>query len=292
MTSEMKISDIKCFNNCAAWAKGWYKRRDNIKSWWMDLAHCINADGWCGIYSKKEVVSWILHQFDTNYNWWRDGCYTDFGFSGFNQFKLNSKTLYRGLNLDEDDLVILYYESLLSTKTFTKGFRPSEHVLPLYYAPAYYFDGPSSGFSHITYTPAEMKCDVLSRIEKIFPADKFLEQKFDSEEIRNMFQNIESELVGKNWTDVVLPLNYEDNASIILEVSGSVLKNPYVDVSFTYKGEQYDYVNLGIYEHSIGFSDDSTYKLYVECEEEIYYFDDNQPSIQRTFFIRKIELIK
>ena len=287
----MKISDIKCFNNCAAWAKGWYKRRDNIKSWWMDLAHCIHADGWCGIYSKKEVVNWILHQFDTNYNWWKDGCNTEFGFAGFNQFKLKSETIYRGLNLDEDDLVILYYKSLLSNKTIIKGFRPSEYVLPLYYAPAYYYDGTSKGFG-ITYTPADMKCDVLYRIEKIFPADKFLEQKFDSAAERNMFQNIESFLVEKNWNDVVLPLNYEDKASIILEVSGKSLKNYHVDVSFTYKGEQYDYVNLGIYEHSIGFSDESTYKLYVECFEEIYYFDDDQPFIQRTFFIRKIELIK
>lgn len=70
------------FNNCAAWAKGWYKRRPNIKAWWMDLAHCINIDGWCCVLTKTDVVQWILHRFDEDQEWWRQET-AMFNFSSF-----------------------------------------------------------------------------------------------------------------------------------------------------------------------------------------------------------------
>ena len=35
------------FGNVALYCKGWYKHRDgSVKNMWMDMLHCINADGW------------------------------------------------------------------------------------------------------------------------------------------------------------------------------------------------------------------------------------------------------
>ena len=35
------------FGNVALYCKGWYQHRSNsVKTMWMDMLHCINADGW------------------------------------------------------------------------------------------------------------------------------------------------------------------------------------------------------------------------------------------------------
>lgn len=49
-------------NHIALYAKGWYKRSDNI---WEDLKKCLSCDGYSGdIMSKYDVVTVILIAFE------------------------------------------------------------------------------------------------------------------------------------------------------------------------------------------------------------------------------------
>ena len=51
-------------NHTALYCKGWYKAREGgIKTMWMDMAHCIHADGWSP-YTKEDVANWCLIRLD------------------------------------------------------------------------------------------------------------------------------------------------------------------------------------------------------------------------------------
>ena len=52
------------FGNVGLYCKGWYKyRHGGCKNMWMDMIHCINADGWL-LWSKYDVVTWCMHHMD------------------------------------------------------------------------------------------------------------------------------------------------------------------------------------------------------------------------------------
>ena len=51
-------------NHTALYCKGWYKAREGgIKTMWMDMAHCIHADGWSP-QTKEDVANWCLIRLD------------------------------------------------------------------------------------------------------------------------------------------------------------------------------------------------------------------------------------
>ena len=53
------------FGNVVLLCKHWYESRDHndLDTFWMDMAHAIDADGWM-CFSKKDVSRWCIHRLD------------------------------------------------------------------------------------------------------------------------------------------------------------------------------------------------------------------------------------
>jgi hypothetical protein len=256
------------FNNCAAWAKGWYQTRPNVKAWWMDLAHCINNDGWTNISTKAKVVNWILMRFDEDPEWWRLGC-CNFGFADMYENITKDKYLYyNDLNLSTEDCIILYFRRCLSIKSndcFTGGFKPSNDVLPLVLYDAYYSDGYFNN-GEPSYVPAEMMCDTLARINQMFP--DLPEQKID--DMYFTYESIETMLGGAAYTDIQIPIGSDANAKFTKTYTGEELNREPVSlpVGITNKYGEKIWADLELFSYCIGYEPTKKYVVHMEITKD------------------------
>ena len=260
------------FGNVALYCKGWYRHRSNkVNTMWMDMLHCINADGW-SLWSKDDVVDWCLHRMDAMRN--------DEKFPYKNQLELTyfwkevndilrRNEWYYNEELDMKDAIILHYRNIISnleSKYFDELLvKPNPNVLPLHYSEAYYNDGQYHPNHEPYFKFAEMHCDVIERINNMFPNHK--EQDIKDGE----FEYQEAWIRGKKWEDVIV-LSGSDNLNDCEEVilSGEFLNNThnkhYKDVYF---------LDLNIYDHTVNFNNDSHYRCRVKKEIEHWNWGDD-----------------
>ena len=249
------------FGNVALYCKGWYKyRHGNCKNMWMDMIHCINADGW-SLWSKGDVVNWCMHRMDDMRK--------DENFP--NKHQLDLSYFWNEVNeiirrdswhyhegLDFEDAIILHFRNIISNlegKYFNEDLvKPNEHVLPLNYNEAYYSDG-KYGINHKPiFTFADMHCDIIEKINKMFP--NYKEQEIDNDE----FEKTEAWIHGKKWEDVVVLIGTDSLLDCEeYEISGRILNNAN---NIYFKDE--DLINLNIYDHTINFDDNKTYVCRVK----------------------------
>lgn len=287
------------FNNCAAWAKGWYKQRENISAWWMDLAHCINNDGWT-IYTKKDVAQWCLHRFDSEPEFFKKS-HGSFGF--YDMFEHFTKLAqWHGETLDMYDKIILYFRSCLSCKSFKDfeegGFKPANWVLPFKLHDAWYDDGQWSSNHKPVFHFAEMQYDAEERVKEMF--NELNEQKpyysFESWNADHNFDHIESDLRGKFWYDVVTDLGCEVGCEVY-EISGEHLNrvryNNCIEIDLTNiihsNNEDCIYASLGRFAHSQGYKKDKTYKVYVKHSIRTFEWSNGNIDKNDEYTVMKIE---
>ena len=259
------------FGNVALYCKGWYQHRSKgVKTMWMDLIHCINADGW-SLWSKQDVVEWCLHRIDDMKG--------DENFPYKNQLDLsyfwNEVTdiirrdkWYYHEDIDFDDAIILYYYNIISgleKKYFDKNLvKPNENVLPLQYHEAYYSEGKYNTDHKPSFTFADMHCDVIDRINKFFP-------DFEDQDIKdNDFEYYEGWIRGKKWEDVLVRVG-SDNLIDCEEfiISGKVLCNP---GNIKFKDDEF--LDLHIYEHCDNFDKNKSYICRVKKIVDHYDYGD------------------
>ena len=260
------------FGNVALYCKGWYKyRQGTCKNMWMDMIHCINADGW-SLWSKNDVVEWVMHRMDNMRN--------DPNFPHKNQLDLSyfwnevNEIIRRDSwhyheGLDFEDAIILHFRNIISNlemKYFDENLvKPNENVLPLNYNNAYYSDGKYDYNHKPSFTFAEMHCDVIDRINESFADCK--DQEIDEDE----FEKTEAWIRGKKWQDVVILIGTDSLLDCEeVELSGNFLNNTH---NKYYKDE--DFLDLNIYEHCINFDDNKIYVCRVKKEKEHWEWGDD-----------------
>jgi len=257
------------FGNVALYCKGWYKyRHGTCKNMWMDMIHCIYADGW-SLWSKQDVVIWCMYRMDDMRN--------DPNFPHKNQLDLSyflNEIIRRDSwhyheGLDFEDTFILHFRNIISNlemKYFNEMLvKPNEHVLPLNYNDAYYNDGKYRPNHEPEYKFADMHCDVIKRIEKHFA--EFEDQEIDE----NEFEKTEACIHGKNWEDVVVLIGTDSLLDCEeVKLSGKFLNNTHNE---HYKND--DFLDLNIYEHTINFDDNKTYVCRVKKEVEHWEWGDD-----------------
>lgn len=259
------------FNNCAAWAKGLYKTRDSQSRIWMDLAHCINNDGWT-VYTKKDVAVWCLSQFDDEPDFWKRS-QSHFGY--LDMFNHMDAYLLLNPTLSLEDAIILYFKDCLRFKNISDfeegGYKPANWVLPLRLQPACYID-----YLHRepVFVFAEMQCDAEARIDKTFKDFKNQKPYYNIPEWNenNNFDTIESKLQGKNWFDVVTDLGCEDGCDVH-EINGDILALYRTFINL----EDNFYIELGRYSYATGYDKTKKYRLYTKkIKNSIYPWYDNK----------------
>lgn len=253
------------FNNSAAWAKGWYKRRPNIKAWWMDLAHCINNDGWSCIYTKTAVVNWILGRFDEDTEWWRKG-FSNFGFSDMYDFIHKCKhsyNEYENLNLSTEDCIILYFKNCLFSKyyaCFTGGYKPSEEVLPLII-----YNEVTNSVSDMTKLTDSISY-ALDNIDKEFP--DLTKQKTDK---YSSYEFIESNLKGAHYTDIQIPVGSDTKADFTKIYTGETLNKAEANpIKFTNENGDEVFLDLGLFSGCIEYDNTKNYSAHIETTKDCY----------------------
>lgn len=227
------------FSNVVAYCKGWYAKRGDVDTMWMDLAHCINVDGWT-VFTKKDVADWCMHRIDD----WKDDI-TNLSYYNLIYDINDNKRRYDchrndGKTLSLEDAIIrtfYLYISYLDCNKFTEGVRPSTEVLPFRLNNACYNPNISNKYHF-----AEMMCDRLAEIERLFP--DYPEQKLKE---CDSFEKRESQLDGrdKHWENVLVRCGTDsllDCKEII--VSGMKLNNPR---NIKFDGEHY--FDMNIYKH-------------------------------------------
>ena len=244
------------FGNVALYCKGWYQHRSNgVKTMWMDMLHCINADGW-NLWSKEDVVEWCMHRMDD--------LRKDENFPHKNQ--LDFTYFWKEINdiirrdewhyhegLDINDAIILHYRNIISNlegKYFNEVLvKPNPNVLPLNYQGAYYNDGKYHPNHKPSFAFADMHCDIIKRIDEMFP--DYNDQLVEADE----FEYQEAQIRGKKWQDVLVLIG-SDNLLDCEEVklSGKFLNNTH---SEHYKDN--DFLDLNIYEYTINFDNEKNY---------------------------------
>lgn len=231
----------------------------------MDLAHCINNDGWSNITTKTKVVNWILNRFDEDQDWWKQEC-GNFGFADmYESIRADKYMYYNNLELSTEDCIILYFKRCLSTKSnncFTGGFKPSNDVLPLmlyeaFYSAEHYISGEP------VYEPAEMMCDALDRIDKMFP--DLPEQK-----VNTTYEEIESELGGATYTDIRIPIGSDANSKFTKTYTGEKLNraSASLPVGITNKYGEKVWADLGLFSHCIGYETTKNYVAHMEITKD------------------------
>lgn len=260
------------FGNVALYCKGWYQHRSNsVKTMWMDMLHCINADGW-SLWLKEDAVKWCMHRMDS--------LREDENFPNKNQLDLtyfwkevNDIIKWDGLyyheGLDYEDAIILHYRNIISnleSKYFNELLvKPNENVLPLNYNEAYYSDGKYSINHKPSFTFADMHCDIIAKVNEIFPDYK--EQEIEDGE----FERQEAWIHGKKWQDVLVLIGSDSLLDCEeVELSGKFLKNTHNE---HYKDD--NFLDLNIYEHTINFDDNKTYVCRVKKEIEHWNWGDD-----------------
>jgi len=253
------------FGNVALYCKGWYAyRHGTCKNMWMDMIHCINADGW-SLWSKKDVVTWCMHRMDDMRN--------DPNFPYKNQLDLayfwnevneiirrDSWHYHEGIDIE--DAIIIHFRNIISNiemKYFDENLvKPNGNVLPLRYRDAYYSDGKYNYNHEPSFTFADMHCDVMELINKSF--SDFEDQEIDV----NEFEKTEGWIRDKNWQDVVVICGTDSLLDCEeVELSGNFLNNTH---NKYYKDN--DFLDLNIYDNTINFSDNKTYVCRVKKEIE------------------------
>ena len=259
------------FGNVALYCKGWYQHRSNkVNTMWMDMLHCINADGW-SLWSKDDVVDWCLHRMDAMRE--------DPNFPHKNQLDLTyfwkeindmirRNEWYYHEELDMKDAIILHYRNIISnleSKYFDELLvKPNPNVLPLHYGEAYYNDGQYRPNHEPDFEFAEMHCDVIEKINKMFP--DYEEQEIEDGE----FEYQEGWIRGKKWQDVVVLIGSDSLLDCEeVELSGKFLNNTH---NGHYKDDEF--LDLNIYEHTKNFDNDKTYVCRVKKIVEHHDFGD------------------
>lgn len=260
------------FGNVALYCKGWYQHRSNkVNTMWMDMLHCINADGW-SLWSKNDVVEWCMHRMDNmredpNFPHKYQLDLTYFWKEINDMVRRDEWYYHEGINYE--DAIILHYRNIISNlegKYFNEMLvKPNSNVLPLFYHTAYYNDGQYRPNHEPNFEFAEMHCDVIDKINKYFPDYK--EQEIEDGE----FERLEAWIRGKKWEDVVVLIgsdNLNDCEEVIL--SGEFLNNTH---NKHYKDD--DFLDLNIYEHTINFNNESHYRCRVKKEIEHWNWGDD-----------------
>lgn len=260
------------FGNVALYCKGWYKyRQGTCKNMWMDMIHCINADGW-SLWSKKDVVEWVMHRMD---NMREDPMFP-------NKHQLDLSYFWNEVNdilrrdawryhegLDIEDAIILHYRNIISNlegKYFNELLvKPNPNVLPLHYGKAYYSDGQYRLNHEPEFTFADMHCDVIAKINEIFPDYK--EQEIEDDE----FEHQEAWIRGKKWQDVLVLIGSDSLLDCEeVELTGKFLNNTHNE---RYKDDEF--LNLNIYDHTINFDDNKIYVCRIKKEINHWEWGDD-----------------
>lgn len=248
------------FGNVALYCKGWYKVRGNVDKWWMDFVHCIDADGWT-VQTKQDVATWCLHRLDELRNDPLFGYKHQLDLSYF--FNEVNETIRRAkwydiIDLSQEDAIIAVYRSIISNspKEYFEdgGVKPNENVLPLSYREAWYDDGKYSHEPKLY--PADMREDVMKRIDEMFP------NHIDQEIKDGRFDEIESYIRNKSYKDVVV-INGSNSLLTCKEVvlKGSNIKQHVYGDSVLF---------LGIYEYCNDIDPDKEYTVRIEGKPDYW----------------------
>ena len=229
------------FNNVVLYCKGWYKAREGgIKTMWMDMAHCIHADGWSP-YTKEDVANWCLIRLDEMR---KDKKFNKTNMIDLHRFineMIRNKNMVKNFyneELDWYDLIILNYKNIIMEcdgDCFTESVKPTPDVLPVNLHPAWYSEWERKLY------PAMMMCEYMEDVERLLPDAKDKIYPFYN------FENVEAFIKINNWKDVVV-INGSDNLNECFEkkVTGYELKrNVHID--------------LNIYNSVTDFDDDTLY---------------------------------
>lgn len=131
------------FNNTVAFCKGWYKGRGDVNTMWMDMSHCIQADGWVWCTDKKSVAEWCMSRMIDILQEFPSTAYS-LSFAKFYSEMQKNNTMWKirqnldkcSPDLDEYDLIIWTFRDFIRFETkkemYTEGVQPSEEVLPIY----------------------------------------------------------------------------------------------------------------------------------------------------------------
>jgi len=246
-------------NHTALYCKGWYKKREGgVKTKWMDMAHCIHADGWSP-QTKEDVANWCLIRLDEMRNDKKFNRTNMIDLYSFINEMIRAKNFYNE-ELDMYDLIILSYRNIImecDIDCFTERVKPNPNVLPVNLHPAWY------SVMECKLYPAMMMCDYIKDVERLLP-----DAKDELDNIYN-FESVESFIRIKNWKDVLV-INGSDNLNDCFEkkVAGYELKRKMLDER-DQDGDNV-YITMNIYNNVTDFDDDTIYTCrFKQCD-----FDD------------------
>lgn len=187
-------------SNVILYCKGWYKERQGgAKTMWMDMAHCIDADGWT-VRTEHEVAEWCLRRLD---NMREDPLFKNKSqldlsvFLSDVQDKISYSKMYHNEEISLDTSIILIYRRIVyncSGDCFDSGVKPNRNILPLNYYETWYDDGRYSNNPKLYL--AEMDCDYQERVNELL--SDLDDQVIDD----NRFEIVEGYLKIKNINDV------------------------------------------------------------------------------------------
>ena len=180
---------LRTFGNVVAYAKNFYEHRDNAQ--WMDMIHCIQADGWF-VWSKQSVAAWCLNRMDELKE---DKDFPCGNMLKFSQLlgKMEEYQNYYGAE-DQCEAIMLYYINIIfhtDGSYFTDTLLPSEKVLPLRFL--------GSSFVLGKYTPSEMHSDYIERCKKVLGNYTIQNNIGD-----RSFDMIEGGIRNKSYKDVLV----------------------------------------------------------------------------------------
>lgn len=161
---------ITCYDlkNVALYCKGWYAHPEKTRDNWKYLSVAIANDGWPIQTSKKDVVRWIIHRFDENYDWFKVSD-NSFGIGwfidGISKHKMWDSWRRNPEGIDDDDATIILFMSLVSNITgymFAEKYYPNPRIMPVN------LSGPHVEAGKC-WEPAELMSEWLERVHKDFP---------------------------------------------------------------------------------------------------------------------------
>lgn len=260
-------------NNTVLYSKGWYGRRPGgCKNMWMDFVHTIDADGWT-MLTKQDVVDWCLFRLD---DLRKDKLFKYTHMLDFYNFFNECKDIIRrdewhyNEGIDMNDAIILAYRSIISNTDrdwFTEGVRPNDNVLPFNYHPAYYSDGRYRPDNKPSFTFADMRCDIIDKINESFA--EYPEQEIEAER----FKYVESMIHGKSWKDVWVLCGTDSLLDCKeMNLTGKVLKNGMLNED--------DTLDLNIYENCVDIYPDKLYTCRVALKKDHDWLDWKQYEVR------------
>lgn len=246
------------FNNVVLYCKGWYKSRGSVKTMWIDLGHCIHADGWCP-QTKQDVAYWCLHRLDELRNDPKFKHDYQIDLSYFIKDMIDNKRRAKDFyneDLDEYDLICLNFRNIISEidkDCFSSHIKPSNDVLPVNLRPAWYYEMENK------YYPAQMMCDYMDNINKYFPDAK--DQDLDMQHYS--FENVEAFLKITDYHDVYV-INGSDNLYDCWEIT---MTGKELNRKETYQINGCRWIDLNIYKSVRNFEDDKKYIVRYTIDE-------------------------